>query len=95
MLIAAHPRPPHRNHPFGPAAVLEWRERALDPIMAAPKNPPDYDADRFSPPTQYREADFDEIVEHVAGPELEAVEAYPFTGRRFIELAPYEEDPEA
>ncbi len=63
--------------------------------MASPKNPPGYDPDRFSPSPEYREADFDEIVEHVAGPELEAVTAYETTGRNFIELAPYEEDDEA
>lgn len=61
--------------------------------MSAPRNPADFDVDRFSPPTSYRETSIDEIVDHLAGPEPQAKVSYEFTGRVFVELQPYDDEP--
>lgn len=60
--------------------------------MAAPVNPPGFTTDAFSPPTSYRDANMSDIVDAVAGPEPQAVPAYPFRHRVFIELQPYDEE---
>lgn len=63
--------------------------------MTSPSNPDGFDKDRFSPPPRYREADIQEIVDNADGPEPQAVSAYPFSGRTFVELQPYDDEEDA
>lgn len=60
--------------------------------MTAPTNPPGFNTDTFSPPTDYRETSISDVVDAVAGPEPQAVLAYPFRGRPMVELQPYESE---
>lgn len=60
--------------------------------MTTPSNPDNFDTDAFSPPPRYRETTLKDLVDSVAGPEPQAMPAYPMRYRLFIELQPYDDE---
>lgn len=61
-------------------------------MSTTPSNPTGFNTETFSRPTDYRETSISILVDAVAGPEPQAVWVYPFRGRAFVELQPYDEE---